>query len=109
MATSLRCVVFASAIALTGCSAPGFLYTDIVMPYTLDMNRTSAGSRRITIDEYRIREPVSGYGIYALWQNRDVQAAAKQANMSRIHYADRRIFSILGGIYRKRSLIIYGE
>lgn len=109
MAIRLGSVIFAGAIALTGCSAPGLLYTDIVMPYTLDMNQNSAGSRRITIDEYRIREPVSGYGIYALWQNRDVQAAAREANISRIQYADRRILSILGGIYRQRTLIIYGD
>lgn len=102
-------IAFAGAMTLSGCAAPGLLYTDIVMPYTVDMNRTPVGSRRFTIDEYRIREPVSGYGIYALWQNREVQAAARQANITRIQHADRRTLSILGGVYRKRTLIIYGE
>jgi hypothetical protein len=45
----------------------------------------------------------------ALWSEEPARASLKQAGMTRIHHIDRTTFSILRAVYRKRTLIIYGD
>jgi hypothetical protein len=47
--------------------------------------------------------------VSALWSNKAIAEACKEAGISKIYYADRRTFSVLFGSYRKRTLIIYGD
>lgn len=103
------CLIILIVLVITGCAGPGLLYTDVITPYSLDSKGTPVGSRQCTVAEYRLREPVTRFGVSALWSNKAVAEACKEAGISEIYYADRRTFSVLFGSYRKRTLIIYGD
>jgi len=95
-----------SSILFTGC---GLLYTNVTKPYSADFNNTPIGSKQCTINIHKIREPITGYGIYVEWNADEIRNAAKKAGITKIYYIDLRTFSILLGIYRKKTLIVYGD
>ena len=104
-----RCLLSLWLLLLPGCVARGFLYTRVTEPATLDFQKTPVGSKRIVVRAYRLQEPVTGYGIAAEWDKDPVKAAAAQAGVTNLYFADLRTLSILGGLYRARTLIVYGD
>ena len=104
-----------AALLLAGCSGigsslvQGNIYTNVVLPYTTDFQDSSVGSKRCVLDEYQLREPVSGYGVSVEWTTGRILAAAQAAGISRISYTEMQTMSILMGIYRRQRLIIYGD
>lgn len=106
----IRCgVLLALLFLLTGCVARGFLYTRVTEPATLDFHKTSVGSKQFLVRTHRVREPVSGSGISAEWQADPVKTAALKAGVTNLYFADTRTLSILGGLYRARTLVVYGD
>lgn len=93
----------------SGCSTQGRLYTNITKPYSRDFNRTRTGTKVCVIKDHRLREPVSNYNFSAEWTNETILKAAEKAGITNIHYADIHTFSILFEIYRRRTLILYGD
>lgn len=87
---------------------PGLLYTNTIRPHSTNFRNTSVGTKSCVLNEYRVKEPVTGYGITAEWSTEAIIAAAKEAGITNIAYTEMRTFSILG-IYRQKSLIIHGD
>ena len=87
----------------------GRLYTNKVIPYSEDFKETPIGSKVCYVDDFKVKEPVSGYNISAEWMTSSVIEQARQEGISKIYYADLRVFSILMGIYSKKTLIVYGD
>lgn len=87
----------------------GGIYSCTVEPYTEDFRRTPVGSKRAIVEDFKVREPVSGYGISAEWGVRAVRDAACAAGMTNIYYADIETLSILSDLFRRRRLIVYGD
>lgn len=95
---------------LPGCSLEsGRLYTDWTQPLTTDYIATRHGSRSCELDEHHLREPFSGSGVSIDWTSEVIRRAMREAGMSEAYYADRRVISVLGGIYRRTTIVIHGD
>jgi hypothetical protein len=105
------------ALLSTGCGAVvknghavlvGAVYTRIKFPLTTDLNQTpaavDAGNGKIV----RIKEPFSGYGIYAEFNSNAIGEIAKRHGLKTVYYADIERLSILG-IWRHDEVIVCGE
>ena len=64
---------------------------------------------RILVRSFRVQEPVTGYGVSAEWEAYPLKDAALHAGITNLYFADRQTLSILNGIYRSRTLIVYGD
>lgn len=95
--------------ATTGCVGPGLLYTRVVTPYTRDFRDTPVGTKVCRVDEHRLREPVSGAGVSVSFTSRVLQEVALEAGITNLCHADLSTFSILNGIYEKKTLLLYGD
>jgi hypothetical protein len=95
-----------TALLLGGC---GLLYTDTTMPYSSKFGETPVGTKRCVIDSHQIKEPVTRYNLYAEWSADHILSEARKAGIKDIYYMDKRTFSILLGIYKRESLILYGD
>lgn len=87
----------------------GPVFTYIVEPYTEDFNRTPVGTRSCVVNNYKVEEPVSGYDLSAEWDTDVVARAAREAGMTRLHFAERETLEIWFGTFRRRRLILYGD
>ena len=98
-------------LALSGCVTPpyGFLYTRKVVPYTREFRETPVGMKQCVVREHQIKEPFSGYSMYVEWSAGYLQSEAKKAGITTIHYVDKETLSLLFGIYKRESLIVYGD
>ncbi len=103
--------LFIVLLALSACSriGPGLIYTNIIRPYSRDFTNTAAGSKRVVLDEYSLREPVSGFGLSVEWSKDRLRSEAQKVGMTHISHVEQQMISVLLGIYSKRSLIIYGD
>lgn len=111
---SVRLVFPAAAVVgamclAAGCMRQGWIYSHTTEPYTESFCQTPVGSKRTVVEDFKVREPVSGYGISAEWGIRAVRDAACAAGMTNIYYADIETLSILSDLFRRRRLIVYGE
>lgn len=105
---AIRLAIVLPLLLLTGC-ASGLLYTDVVVPYSTNFHDTQVGTKRCEIKAYKIREPVTRMGLSAEWDTNLVRRAAHEAGIERIYFAERRTLILLFNIYRRNSLIVYGE
>jgi hypothetical protein len=92
-----------------GCMSRGGLYSNTIEPYTTDFHNTPVGTKECVLNEYEVQEPISGYGLSADVNFASVRQAAQNAGITNINYADVKDVSVLGGIYRMKRLIVYGE
>jgi len=93
----------------SGCAVDGRLYTNKIVSYSEDFDRTPRGSKVCYIDDFKVKEPFSGYDVSAEWMTSSVYEQARNADIGEIYYADLKIFSVMFGIYSQKTLIIYGE
>ena len=99
------CMFFAIC---SGCSQ-GIIYTNATVPLVINMHNTPVGNTSATMSSRQIREPVSGFGISTEWNSRAIGDAAKHAGLSQINFADMHTFSILGGIWKKQTVQVWGK
>ena len=85
------------------------LYTRVTQPLTVNFSKTPVGSRWISVQAHRFQEPVTGLGVSAEWESGLMKTAALQAGITNLYFADVQTLSILNGIYRRRTLIVYGD
>ena len=92
----------------SGC-VNGLIYTDITTPLTTNMHNTSVIDQ--TASDYRLvlKEPFTNVGIRGEWSNYAIAKTAKEHGMKNIHYADLREESILTGLWKKTTIIVYGR
>lgn len=88
--------------------SPGLLYTNTIRPHSTNFRNTSVGTKSCVLNEYKLKEPVTGYDVSAEWSTKTIIAAAKEAGITNIAYTEMHTLSILG-IYRQKSLIIHGD
>jgi len=96
-------------IFCSSCSIDGRLYTNKVVPFSEDFNKTKIGSKKFIIDDFKIKEPISGFNVTVEWMTSNLKESATKAGLKNIYYADLRVFSALLGIYSKKTLIVYGD
>lgn len=61
------------------------------------------------ISSHQIKEPVTGSNIYAEWSTDLILREAKNAGIKEIYFMDKKTLSILLGIYKRESLLVYGD
>ena len=105
MVTRLSCVCLLT-LALTGCVGHGALVTDVTKPLMTDFDKTPVGSKKCVVDTHWVREPF--YGTSVEWTDSHIKSMAKKAGMTEIRHADLHTFSLFG-IYRRRTVIVYGD
>ena len=55
-------------LLLAGCAPPfGLLYSNMTVPYSTKFTETPTGTKRCVINNHQVKEPVTGYNIYAEW------------------------------------------
>lgn len=106
----IKTLFIASTLCLcTSCAINGLLYTDIVVPVSDDFTQTPIGTKVCYIDDVKLKEPFSGFGLSAEWMSSSIYEKAREAGLEKIYYADMRILSVFRGIYKKQTLIVYGD
>ena len=97
------------AALLSGCASDPLLFGLMTKPETTEFRHTPVGTKSCVLSSYKVREPVSGYGVSAEWDASHVKAAALKAGITNVYFTDMKTLSVLGGIYRQRMLIVYGD
>ena len=91
-------LIGAALLALT----PGCVYTSVQIPLDTNLNQTKLGDK---VGESSFQSVLW----VAAWGDAGTQAAAEQAGITTINHADRKIYSILFGLYYKQTTVVYGE
>ena len=92
---------------LGGC-APGWIYTDITQPFCTDMRNTVTGEAQGASSLRSVNIPRVP-GTRTVWSSNAIGAAAKREGIEQLAYCDRKIFSVLGGIWGSDSIVVYGR
>jgi hypothetical protein len=100
---------FFGAVLLSGCAPYGAIYSDTISPYTENFRATPVGSKRCVIHDYQLREPLTRLRLSAEWTTDVIVNETRKAGITEIYYMDIRTVSVLFGIYRQKSLLVYGD
>lgn len=102
-----KILIFILALCLFSCSR-GWIYTNTTLPFCTDMggvrtdNKSSlSGLKSINIP----RVP----GARTVWSSNAIYDAAKASNLKTVEYCDRKVFSILNGVWGTDEIIVYGR
>ncbi len=94
-------------LSFTACTR-GWIYTNVTSPFCTDMGgvptngkSSSAGLKQISIP----RIP----GSRTLWSSNSIADAVKGSGIETIQYCDRTLFSVLGGLWSRDFVTVYGE
>ncbi len=82
---------------LTGC-----LYTHITVPLSTELNKTELGNKQGESSIY------SAIWLFA-WGDGGAAAAAKNGGITIMTHMDRKLYSIMFGIYTHTTTIVYGD
>ncbi|MGZ6220302.1 MAG: TRL domain-containing protein [Syntrophales bacterium] len=94
---------------LTGCGTFGIIYSSTVVPYSEEFKETPVGTKRCVINDYQLSEPLTRVSLVTEWSTNHISAEAAKAGIKDVYYIDVKTVSILLGIYKHKTLIIYGD
>jgi TRL-like protein family len=109
MAIKLIALFLLCVSVLTGCGTFGIIYSNTVIPYSEEFRETPVGTKRCVIEDYQLSEPLTRVTLAAEWSTNYILAEAKKAGIKDVYYIDIKTVSILLGIYKNKTLIIYGN
>ena len=113
MASKYLSLLFGIAtLWLSGCTYSygyGWLYTDVRLPRSTDFHATPVGSKSFCVNQYRIKEPVTGYDLTTEWDTSEIKTAATKAGVKQIYYSETHIQSYLGECFKKTQIFFYGD
>lgn len=111
MAINCRFQLLLSALTLSlplqGCTY-GFLYSDTVVPVDQNMARTALGTTVGKEETKQLQDPFVT-GVKVEWGSRAIGDAAKKTGLEEIEFADMHTLSVLGGLYKSSTIIVYGK
>ena len=102
---------------MTGClsvrgvgsnSLTGIVFKHVRVPLSEDLVNSPAIVEHTGGMIVQVKEPVSGYGLYAEWNSNAIGDVAKRSGLKKVYFADMEIFSVLG-IWTHRKVHVYGE
>lgn len=91
-----------------GCVS-GFIYSNVTLPLSADMDRTPRGDKVCTVNSKHLEEPVTGFDLSVEWDSRAIGDAARKAGMESLYYADMKTISVLGGLWKQQTVRVWGE
>jgi len=99
-------------LATAGCgNAPlvGIIYTHVRLPLTANLDNTPFPATAPASGKViQLKEPFSGYGIYARVNSNAIGDIACKHGMETVYFADQEIFSLLG-IWKTTKVHVYGR
>jgi hypothetical protein len=94
---------FASTLlGLMSLSASACVYTDIKIPLDTNLEETKLGTKTGESTSQSVLWLVA-------WGDSGTQAAAKDGGITTILHADQKVFSVLFGLYSRRTVVVYGD
>ena len=101
------------ALGAAGCGGgsplKGLIYTHVKLPLTPNLNRTPFPlSAPVSGRIIQVKEPFSGYGIYARVNSNAIGDIARKHGINTVYFADQEIFSLLG-IWKTTHVHVYGQ
>jgi hypothetical protein len=108
MKRSLFCIACTLPLWLSAC-APGFIYTDITSPLGRNMHGTKITDKSGTSGGFQVNVPLDRANLSGSWAGLAVADAAKNGGITKVSYGDERLISILGGLFSRRTVTVYGE
>lgn len=99
---SLRRALRALLLALPLAAAPGCLYAHFQSPLDVDLDATRLGDKEG-------RASWRGFVWLVAVGDAGTQAAARDGDITVLRHADQEILSVLGGLYFRKTTIVYGE
>jgi hypothetical protein len=106
------CVAVVVLLGLSACGMVkpmGLVYTNIRLPLTTNLENTPVSKGDPPAGRVlEIREPFSGFGVYAKVDDNAVGDIASKHGMQVLFFADKQVFSILG-IWSTNKTILYGK
>jgi hypothetical protein len=100
--------LIATALHVSGC-AWGLIYTDVTTPFTRNMDKTPSSGTRGQSGSTLLSEPLTGAGVRAEWASYGIGDAALSNGLTAADFADVEYISILGGLYQKTIIQVYGK
>ncbi|MBW1922025.1 MAG: hypothetical protein JRF59_10170 [Deltaproteobacteria bacterium] len=100
-------------LLLPGCVAwgnralVGLAYTHVRLPFSKNLVHTPAVVIHANGRVEQVKEPISGYGIYAQWNSNAIGDIAARHGLKRVYYADVEIFNVLR-VWKREKIHIYG-
>jgi hypothetical protein len=105
-------VAVAVVVGLSACGMVkpmGLVYTNIRLPLTTNLENTPVSKGEPPAGRVlEIREPFSGFGVYAKVDDNAIGDIANKHGMQTLYFADQQVFSILG-IWSTNKTILYGK
>ena len=81
---------------------PSCVYSNIQTPLDVDLNETKLGDK---VGESKFKSILW----LVAWGDAGTQAAAENGGITTIHHADRKLYSVLFGLYYVQTTVVYGE
>jgi hypothetical protein len=85
-------------------SARGILYSSSIEPYSQDFHNTPVGEKSFVVNSYMLEVRISGE-----WDTDEIMRLAREEGITDLHYIDIKTLSVLRGLYRRQTLIVYGD
>ncbi len=80
----------------------GACYMKAKIPLDVDLDRTELGTKVG-------RSSATGVAWLFAWGDAGIHAAAQDGGLTIIRHADQEIYVLLGGLYARRTTIVYGD
>ena len=112
--TTLFLLVGATLLIQLGCVSMGnraligLAYTHVRLPFTKDLVHTPTVLIHVDGKVEQVKEPLSGYGIYARWDSNAIGDIAARQGLKQVDYADVEIHNVLR-VWRRETIHIYGR
>lgn len=87
----------------------GCIYTNTVLPYSYNFGATPIGTKSCEINNYKVTEPLTDSNMYAEWTTEYILREAKKTGITNIYKWIKKIFSIFGNVFKRDTIIIYGD
>ena len=104
----LRIVLLLLVLPSSACMR-GIIYTDVTYPLISNFNGTPVSEKVGIAQSDEVRIPLTRGSLNAAWSTRAIADAARQGGLTKVHYADERTLEILLGVWRRRTIQVYGE
>lgn len=98
---------FSAGLFLCGCH--GALYTNCTYPLSQDFSSNPVGEKTVETYRHKFKEPLSGYGLNITVMTGQLDTLATEAGMKEAYYADEKVFSILFGLYERKTVVLHGK
>ena len=97
------------ALAPLACMRPmGLIYSDVTMPFDLNLNATPIGSKTASMDVNMVKYPVNE-SLQIDWASNAYGDIMTKYKIQKGYFADKRSLSILLGIFGQETVIVSGD